>query len=114
MLYGTIKIGIRNYDILYASETIISFLIPVVYSILLTPLEYLLELYSKYEVLFFRLSRKEKGDKKIIHRIAIILACNVSIKRVLKFKNEFLGKMYIGMQEDEFKKLVKDFKKSCK
>lgn len=64
ILYETIKIGIHEYKELDALNTFISFMIPIVYLILIIPLEYILELYSKYEVLFVRMSFKEAKDKK--------------------------------------------------
>lgn len=65
ILYETIKIGIHEYKELNALNTFISFMIPIVYLILIIPLEYILELYSKYELLFVRMSFKEEKDKKI-------------------------------------------------
>lgn len=52
ILYATIKISINEYKELNATDTLVSFLIPLIYLILITPLEYILELYSKYETLF--------------------------------------------------------------
>ena len=41
-------------------------MIPIVYLMLIIPLEYALELYAKYELLFLRMTFKEEKDKKII------------------------------------------------
>lgn len=56
ILYGTIKIGIIEYKELKLINTLVSFMIPIVYLILIIPLEYVLELYSKYELLFLRMT----------------------------------------------------------
>ena len=81
ILYETIKIGIHEYKELDALNTFISFMIPIVYLILIIPLEYILELYSKYELLFVRMSFKEEKDKKIQrrHRWLVIKVCKLSV-----------------------------------
>lgn len=73
ILYGTIKIGITEYKELKLINTLVSFMIPIVYLILIIPLEYVLELYSKYKLLFLRMTFKEEKDRKtqIRHRIVI-------------------------------------------
>lgn len=50
-LFGTIQVCIEEYRGLNISDTFISFMIPIVYLFLIVPLEYALELYSKYEIL---------------------------------------------------------------
>ena len=42
-----------------------SFFIPIVYLLLVTPLEYAFELYSKYEMLFIQMHFKEPSDKMV-------------------------------------------------
>ncbi len=82
ILYETIKIGIHEYKELDALNTFISFMIPIVYLILIIPLEYILELYSKYELLFVRMSFKEEKDKKKFkrrHRWLVIKVCKLSV-----------------------------------
>ena len=65
ILYETIKIGVNEYKELNVLNTLVSFMIPIVYLILITPLEYALELYSKYETLFVRMTFKEEKNKKV-------------------------------------------------
>ena len=64
-------------------------MIPIVYLILIIPLEYILELYSKYELLFVRMSFKEEKDKKIQrrHRWLVIKVCKLSVHKVLLKRN---------------------------
>lgn len=90
ILYETIKIGIHEYKELDALNTFISFMIPIVYLILIIPLEYILELYSKYELLFVRMSFKEEKDKKIQrrHRWLVIKVCKLSVHKVLLFQKK--------------------------
>ena len=115
ILYETIKIGIDEYKELSIKNTLVSFLIPIVYLILIIPLEYVLELYAKYETLFIRMTFKEENDKKIRNsrRLIIFRVCKFSIRRVLLFQKRYLRKLYIGMKDDEFQKLMIDFTSAC-
>lgn len=114
--YETIKIGINEYKQLNIINTLVSFMIPIVYLILIIPLEYLLELYSKYEVLFLRMTFKEEKDKRIRlhHRIAVLRECNFSVRKILLFQREYMIQMYALMKEDEFNQLMQKFRSACK
>lgn len=114
--YKTVKLGLNEYKQLNMMNTLVSFMIPIVYLILIIPLEYVLEVYSKYEELFIRMTFKEKDNKRIIlnHRIAIFCVCNFSVRKILLFQREFMTKMYVGMKEDEFDELIEAFRIACK
>ena len=116
IFYETIKIGINEYKQLNIINTLLSFMIPIVYLILIIPLEYLLELYSKYEVLFLRMTFKEEKDKRIRlhHRIAVLRECNFSVRKILLFQREYMIQMYALMKEDEFNQLMQKFRSACK
>ena len=116
IFYETIKIGINEYKQLNIINTLVSFIIPIAYLILIIPLEYALELYSKYELLFSRMTFKEEKDKKtkIRHRVAVICSCRISVRRVLLFPREYMGRMYVKMKDNEFEKLIREFRNACK
>ena len=116
IFYETIKIGINEYKQLNIINTLVSFIIPIAYLILIIPLEYALELYSKYELLFLRMTFKEEKDKKtkIRHRVAVICSCRISVHRVLLFQREYMGRMYVKMKDNEFEKLIQEFRNACK
>ena len=116
IFYETIKIGINEYKQLNIINTLVSFMIPIVYLILIIPLEYILELYSKYEVLFLRMTFKEQKDKRIRlhHRTAIFRECNFSVRKILLFQREYMIQMYALMKEDEFNQLMQKFRSACK
>ena len=116
IFYETIKIGINEYRQLNIINTLVSFIIPIVYLILIIPLEYILELYSKYEVLFLRMTFKEEKDKRIRlhHRTAIFRECNFSVRKILLFQREYMIQMYALMKEDEFNQLMQKFRSACK
>lgn len=113
IFYETIKIGINEYKQLNIINTLVSFMIPIVYLILTVPLEYLLELYSKYEVLFLKMTFREEKDKRIRlhHRLAILCMCNFSIHKILLFQREYMIQMYVSMKEDEFNQLIQKFRR---
>ena len=116
IFYETIKIGINEYKQLNIINTLVSFMIPIVCLILIIPLEYILELYSKYEVLFLRMTFKEEKDKRIRlhHRTAIFRECNFSVRKILLFQREYMIQMYALMKEDEFNQLMQKFRSACK
>ncbi len=116
IFYDTIKIGINEYKQLNIINTLVSFMIPIAYLILIIPLEYALELYSKYELLFLRMNFKEEKDKKtkIRHRVAIICSCRISVRSVLLFQREYMRRMYVKMKDNEFEKLIREFRNACK
>ena len=58
LVFQTVKVGIREYRELNMVDTLVSFFIPMVYLLFVTPLEYVFELYSKYEMLFIRMVMK--------------------------------------------------------
>ena len=91
-------------------------MIPIVYLILIILLEYLLELYSKYEEFFLRMAFKEEKDKRtrLHHRIAILRECNFSVRKILLFQREYMIQMYVLMKEDEFNQLMQRFRSACK
>ena len=108
ILYKTILVSVEQYKTLNIIDTISSFLIPIIYLILFIPLEYLLELYSKYELLFLRI--KFSIDNKIKFRWKIFKLCMFSIRKVILFQKEISSKIYLNMSEEEFKKLLLKFK----
>ena len=65
LVFQTVKVGIREYRELNMVDTLVSFFIPMVYLLFVTPLEYVFELYSKYEMLFIRMYFNEPRDKKV-------------------------------------------------
>lgn len=95
-------------------DIIVSFIVPILLSILYLPVAYCFAVYSKYELLFLRMRSKEPKDKKtrIVHRIKVLQLCKLSYKKVCKFLygNQYLGRMYINMSNDEFNSLIDTFR----
>lgn len=112
ILYETIKIAVHEYKYLNAVNTFISFMIPIVYLIMIVPLEYILELYSKYENLFVRMKLREDENKEIQskHRRLILIACKLSVHKVMLFQEKYWNKVYKKMSMKEFEKIIEEFK----
>lgn len=114
--YETFKIGLQEYKELNILNTFVSFMIPIVYLILILPLEYIIELYCKYEILFVRLFFKNSKDKKVnrMRKLLIIKECGFSVHNVILFQKNYCSKIYIKMTDDDFKSLINDFNKEKK
>lgn len=112
IIIATFKIALNTYSEHNISEYVISFIIPVVLSIIYVPVAYMMAIYSRYEMLFIRMKFKEPKTKKIIrqHRLAVIKNCRLSIKRIIKFERTYMPKMYVNMNQEEFEKILYDFK----
>lgn len=111
ILYFAIKNMISNYDKLNKTELIITFSIPLIMTIIFLPLAYVYGLISSYEQLFLKMKFRLGKDKKINRKIKwkIILKCNLSLKKVNRFRKYSLKYMYINMSEVEINQLLDEF-----
>ena len=107
ILYNTLKIAISEYK-LFNINMLISFFIPIVYLLLSLPLYYALGVYSKYEMLFSRMSFYEEDIPKtrFQHRMALFGVCGFSISRIALFQREYLGRM----KNETFLNIIADFR----
>ena len=114
--YETFKIGLKEYKKLNVLNTFVSFMIPIAYLILILPLEYIIELYCKYETLFVKLSFKNNTEKTANRRrkLLIIKECGFSVHNVILFQKNYCSKIYIKMNDEDFKSLLNDFSKEKK
>lgn len=112
MLWGAANVGLKEYKELNAINTLVSFMIPIVYTILILPLEFGLELYSDYEQVFVRMKFRDNQDKKIQrkHRWRVIRTCKLSLRKILLFRKEYVNKMYGLMSEETFDNIMREFK----
>lgn len=108
LVFQTVKVGIREYRELNVINTLVSFFIPIVYLLLVTPLEYAFELYSKYEMLFIQMHFKEPSDKMVRRKrhLKVIKVCGLSVKRIMLFQKQCIPRMYISMPDVEFDLLI--------
>lgn len=108
VILQTVRVGILEYRELNVINTLVSFFIPIVYLLLVTPLEYAFELYSKYEMLFIQMHFKEPSDKMVQRKrhLKVIKVCGVSVKRIMLFQKQCIPRMYISMPDVEFDLLI--------
>lgn len=110
----TIKSAIDSINSVQFIDIAVGFVLPMVLSILYLPVAYFFAVYAKYEILFMRMSFKEPNDKKIKlkHRLDTIKVCRLSYKKICRFLNEYIPKMYVTMNQETFETLLIDFKKN--
>lgn len=91
------------------------FFIPMVYLLFVTPLEYVFELYSKYEMLFIRMCFKEPRDKKVKRKrhLKVIKACGLSVRKIILFQKQCIPRMYVSMSDSEFEALISQLEEIC-
>lgn len=108
VILQTVRVGILEYRELNVINTLVSFFIPIVYLLLVTPLEYAFELYSKYEMLFIQMHFKEPSDKMVRRKrhLKVIKVCGLSVKRIMLFQKQCIPRMYISMSDVEFDLLI--------
>ena len=108
VILQTVRVGILEYRELNVINTLVSFFIPIVYLLLVTPLEYAFELYSKYEILFIQMHFKEPSDKIVQRKrhLKVIKVCGLSVKRIMLFQKQCIPRMYVSMPDVEFDLLI--------
>ena len=108
----TIKTAINEYRQVDIIQTIISFCLPLFLSLLYLPFAHGFSVYSKYEILFLRMSFKEPQNKKIklMHRWKVISTCKLSYKKICEFTNDYVKNMYTTMDETDFDVIIANFK----
>lgn len=114
VLYYTAKAALGTYQNVDVVDTIVSFIIPIIFSVLYIPVAYMFALWAKYEIVFIRMSFKEPEDRKVKwkHRKEVLKVCNVSLKKVYRFNRECISSMYISMKPEEFMKIIDEFDKN--
>lgn len=115
VILQTVRVGILEYRELNVINTLVSFFIPIVYLLLVTPLEYAFELYSKYEMLFIQMHFKEPSDKMVQRkrRLKVIKVCGLSVKRIMLFQKQCIPRMYVSMSDSEFEALISQLEEIC-
>lgn len=115
VILQTVRVGILEYRELNVINTLVSFFIPIVYLLLVTPLEYAFELYSKYEMLFIQMHFKEPSDKMVQRKrhLKVIKVCGLSVKRIMLFQKQCIPRMYVSMSDSEFEALISQLEEIC-
>ena len=113
--FGTIKTGVSEWAELNKVDTVVSFLVPIVYLICDIPLIYLIQVITEYQLIFVRMSFKDNEDEKLKrkHKLEVVKTCGLSVKRLRIFLYECVPKMYRRMDEEEFEGIIRTFKEKC-
>lgn len=108
----TIKSIVDSIGEVYFVDILVGLVLPIILSIIYLPVAYLFALYAKYEILFMRMGFKEPDDKKLRreHRFQVFFCCKLSYKKVCRFLNEYVQKMYVRMSTTEFKTIIDEFR----
>lgn len=111
LAFKTIEVGIHEYKYLNIKDTLVSFMIPIIYLLLSLPLYYIIRLYSKYETVFISLPFSRVINPKVNRRrfYKIFKVCGFSIKKLEYFKNYNVPYMYRDISEEEFDKELNRF-----
>lgn len=112
LIYFTVKEAITSYIYLNVLDLLVSFLIPIVFSVFYLPVAYLFAVYAKYQVLFIRMTFKSPKSKKLKckHKWKVFVACGLSYKQICRFEKEYVKRLYVSLPESEFTKLIQEFK----
>ena len=115
VILQTVRVGILEYRELNVINTLVSFFIPIVYLLLVTPLEYAFELYLKYEMLFIQMHFKEPSDKMVQRKrhLKVIKACGLSVRKIILFQKQCIPRMYVSMSDSEFEALISQLEEIC-
>lgn len=116
ILAFTAKIAIDSIGNIQFVDILVGLVLPIILSVLYLPIAYFFAVYAKYEILFMRMGFKEPKDKKlkIKHRVAVIKLCKLSYKKICRFLNTYLPRMYIKMSDYEFEALIDEFRDTVK
>lgn len=108
----TIKSIADSISEIYIVDILVGLVLPIILSIIYLPIAYLFALYAKYEILFMRMGFKEPDDKKLRHKhqFQVFLCCKLSYKKVCRFFNEYVQKMYVRMSTAEFETIIDEFR----
>lgn len=113
LAYSLIE-AVKTYSELNFIDLFVSFITPLIFSVLYLPVAYLLAVYSKYQLLFIRMRFKESKDYEAqkTHRKKTLKACGLSLKKIDLFQKNVVPKMYPRLEEHDFQRLIIDFMNS--
>lgn len=111
LAFKTIEVGMHEYKYLNIKDTLVSFMIPIIYLLLSLPLYYIIRLYSKYETVFVSIPFRDGINPKEKRRrfYKIFKVCGFSTKKMEYFYKYHIPNMYISMSEEDFDKVLNSF-----
>ena len=98
------------------TSVLVSFCIPIIFSIAFLPVVYMLAVRGKYHDLFFRIKIRNNGDERDlkIRKKAILRVCGLSYKKLCKFEHgyysEYITAIHSGNDDETLLQFIKNFK----
>ena len=98
-------------------DVLVSFCIPIIFSIVFLPLVYIIAVKALYHDLFVRIRIRNKDSDEILSakKKKVFSACGLSYRKIKQFitayHTEYIGKVCFGNDDDSFMSFVDDFKK---
>lgn len=118
VFFQTIRVAIQTYSDYDIKEWIITLSIPLVFSILYIPIAFLMALYSRYQLLFLHLRFKDNNNQWVPLRnkdkVRVFLLCGPFLNNIVLFRNCYTRQMVKSISENDFGKIVNDYKASKK
>ena len=108
----TLNIAIDTFIQYDSLDILISFMVPIIFSILFIPVAYLFGLYSKYEQLFVRMKfyHSDKWCTRFFSKCKTIFICKLSISNVINFDKYCIDHFRFNEDYPQFKNIIKDYK----
>lgn len=116
VLYYAIDKATTSYFEYNSANLLISFSIPILFTILFIPLSYFFAVYSKYEILFIKMNFRMPNSARA-RRYAkwkVFKVCRFSLNKIQKFEREFLKDLYSGMNKVDYDNIFVNFNNSIK
>ncbi len=110
-----IKNAINSYEQLGIVDLVVSFCIPIVFSVIYLPVAYSLALVSMYQSIFSRIVVRNRNNKKLSQKrkFEMLFSCGLSFKKIKSFDSEY-SKYIVSTRStfdnDEFETFVNNFR----
>ena len=117
MLCCTIKVAVNDIKENGILDVLISFCVPVIFSVVFLPIVYFLAVKALYHDLFVLISIRNKASDKILDskKRRVFMACGLSYHKIQNFRKEYttqyIGKVCFGNDDDNFLSFVESFKR---
>lgn len=111
-LFATVKLWFCNDESINSQQSVVSFFIPIVYTILSLPIYVLYKVIARYNTLFNRTLFKEGNGREF--KLRIIRLCGLSIEKIKIFSERYLYKITKRITHDEMAELLNEFEKEIK
>ncbi|WP_099321453.1 hypothetical protein [Anaerococcus sp. Marseille-P3625] len=104
LAFKTIEVGIHKYKYLNSKDTLVSFMIPIIYLFLSLPLYYIIRLFSEYETVFLSIPFSDGINPKVKRRrfFKIFKVCGFSTKKLECFYKHYVPYIYMSVSEEDF------------